>query len=101
MDYNKLEKQEARKIGADVHKNSGRGKIQKGDASNELFVIDFKFVNKSFTVSKEVWAKICTDAVKTDPNKAPMLYVVIDGSTRLAVIEYSMLEELMENYDSD
>ena len=43
-----------------------------------------------------MWAKICTDAMKVDPNKSPMLYVVLGGKTRLAVVEYAVLEDLME-----
>ena len=90
---------ESKRFGARLHKNSGRGKYEKADASNDIFVIDFKHYKKSFSISKDVWGKICTDTWKTDPKKAPMLYLVLGegkSPTRLAVIEVSVLEELVE-----
>lgn len=99
-DYNKLERNESKRIGAKQQKNSGRGQYQKGDAVlgqfDEEFVVDFKFAEKSVTLNENMWAKICTDAMKVDPNKSPMLYVVLGGKTRLAVVEYAILEDLME-----
>ena len=38
-DYNKLERNEAKRIGAKQHKNSGRNMV-KGDMSNDTFVIE-------------------------------------------------------------
>lgn len=71
--------------------------MQKGDASWNNFVIDFKEVGKSFTLNKDVWAKACTDAIKN--GKDPAIVVVIgegNTKTRLAIIEMDMLEQLME-----
>ena len=90
------ERSEGKRIGAKLHKNSGRN-TKKGDASWYNFVIDFKEVGKSFTLNKDVWAKATTDALKS--NKDPAIIVVIgSGSikTRLAVIEMSLLEQLLE-----
>ena len=99
-DYNKLERNESKRIGAKQQKNSGRGQYQKGDAVlgqfDEEFVVDFKFAEKSVTLNENMWAKICTDAMKVDPDKSPMLYIVLGGRTRLAVVEYAVLEDLME-----
>ena len=99
-DYNKLERNESKRIGAKQQKNSGRGQYQKGDAVlgqfDEEFVVDFKFAERSVTLNENMWAKICTDAMKVDPNKSPMLYIVLGGKTRLAVVEYAVLEDLME-----
>jgi hypothetical protein len=89
------EKSESKRLGAKQHKNSGRNN-QKGDASWESFVIDFKEVGKSFTLNKDVWAKATTDAIKN--GKDPAIVVVIgEGSpkTRLAIIELGILEQLM------
>jgi hypothetical protein len=91
------EKGESKRIGAKQHKNSGRN-TQKGDASWENFVIDFKEVGKSFTLNKDVWAKATTDALKN--GKDPAIVVVLGESgikTRLAVIEMSILEQLIED----
>jgi hypothetical protein len=48
---------ESKRIGAKLHKNSGRN-TKKGDATWENFVVDFKEVGKSFTLNKDVWAKL-------------------------------------------
>ena len=89
------EQSESKRIGAKQHKNSGRG-TKKGDASWYNFVIDFKEVGKSFTLNKDVWAKATTDALKS--NKDPAIVVVIGQTqkTRLAVIELSLLEQMLE-----
>lgn len=94
------EKNESKRIGAKQHKNSGRNN-QKGDASWKNFVIDFKEVGKSFTINKDVWAKATTDAIRN--GKDPAIVIVIGESgpkTRLAVIELSILEQLIEERDN-
>ena len=79
-------------MGAKPHKNSGRGAI-KGDGNYEGFTVDVKESKESFTINKSVWAKICTDAVKNRDD--PMLLIVLDGGTRLAIIEWEVLEQLI------
>ena len=102
MDYNKLERSESKRIGAKTHKNSGRGRYQKGDASLDGYVIDFKFVSKSFSVNQDVWAKIVMDTMQVDKNKSPALMIVLgeQHKTRLAIIEWSEFERLIENDNS-
>ena len=34
--------------------------------------------------------------MRVDVEKSPLLYVVLNGNTRLAVIEYAVLEDLIE-----
>ena len=90
------ERGESKRIGAKLHKNSGRN-TKKGDASWNNFVIDFKEVGKSFTLNKDVWAKATTDALKS--NADPAIVVVLGDSghkTRLAIIEMAVLEQLVE-----
>ena len=102
MDYNRREAAEAKRIGAKIHKNSGRGKYQKGDMSNDDFVIDAKFAKKTFTLSRDVWGKICSDTLKQDGSKSPMLLLIVgEPPIRLAVIEYDVLEDLMEKASDD
>lgn len=81
-------------IGGTPIKNSGRGTV-KGDGTWEDFVVDVKETAKSFTVNKDVWAKVCGDAL-THRGKDPMLLVVLGGHTRLAVIEMEVLQQLLE-----
>lgn len=83
--------------GAKATKNSGRGRIQKGDAFYDRFTVDVKEYANSYSISRDNWAKICTDAVKNRTD--PMLLLVLGGQTRLAVIELAVLEELLEDKD--
>jgi hypothetical protein len=90
------ERGEGKRIGAKLHKNSGRN-TKKGDATWKNFVIDFKEVGKSFTINKNVWAKVTTDALKS--NADPAIVVILGESgqkTRLAIIEMAVLEQLLE-----
>jgi hypothetical protein len=90
------EKSESSRIGAKQHKNSGRN-TKKGDATWKNFTVDFKEYPKGFTVNQDNWAKAVTDAMK---NKNDPAIVVVLGEesrkTRLAIIELSLLEQLIE-----
>lgn len=89
------ERSEAKRLGAKLGKNSGRGQT-KGDAFWNNFTIDFKEVGKSFTINKDVWAKATTDAIKNKNDPAIVVVLGSEGSkTRLAVIELSILEQLI------
>jgi len=89
------EQSESRRIGAKQHKNSGRN-TKKGDASWHNFVVDFKEVGKSFTLNKDVWAKAVTDALRSNADPAIVVVLGETQKTRLAVIELSLLEQLLE-----
>ena len=98
------ERSEAKRDGAKQQKNSGRGDYQKGDAQWGNFVVDYKEYEKSISVSKDMWAKICTDTFKVSRDKYPALKLVLGGSSnkvRLAVIEWSLLEQLVEYWESN
>jgi hypothetical protein len=95
------EKSEAKRAGHKLQPNSGRGKIAKGDATSDVFVIDYKEASKSFTMSRSVWAKVCTDAYKVDKDKHPQIRVIFgDGPSkvRLSVVESSLLDEMESIY---
>ena len=91
------ERGESRRIGAKQHKNSGRN-TKKGDATWQNFTVDFKEYPKGFTVNQDNWAKAVTDAIKNG-NDPAIVVVLGEGNkkTRLAIIELSLLEQLMEN----
>lgn len=96
------EKGELKRINAKAHKNSGRGQYQKGDGSTERFIVDIKEYSKSISLNEDMWAKIVTDCLKTDNTKNPLLMLVLGTGgrkTRLAVIEWEILEELLEEAD--
>ena len=93
------EASEIKRDGATAQPNSGRGKHKKGDATKGKFLIDYKEYAEGFTVSRRVWAKICTDAV-TGGNYSPALKLVLgpdDGrKTRVWVISDSDMHEYLE-----
>lgn len=93
------ERGEAKRIDAKQHKNSGRNTV-KGDATWKNFTVDFKEYPKGFTVNQDNWAKAVTDAMKNKND--PAIFVVLgegNKKTRLAIVELSLLEEIMENND--
>lgn len=95
------ERGEAKKIGARLHKNSGRNNI-KGDASWNNYILDFKEFSKSFSITQDVWAKVVTDTLKVDRSKSPAIYLSLgeNHKIRLAIIEWSEFERLVDN-DND
>ena len=96
------EAKEIKRDGAKAQKNSGRGKIQKGDAVWKNFLVDYKEYGKSFSLSRASWGKVCTDAIKVSASLSPVLKVILgegQSKIRLAVIEWSVLEDMMEELD--
>ena len=96
------ERGEAKRDGAKQQKNSGRGDYQKGDATWKNFVVDYKEYEKSISISKSMWAKVCTDTFKVSRDKHPVLKLILGGASskiRLAVIEWSLLEQLIEKVE--
>ena len=95
------ERSELKRIGAQAHKNSGRG-MKKADGSLDHYVVDVKEYSKSFSVTQDVWAKIVTDTLKVDANKSPVIMLVLGDQrkVRLAIIEWNefeLLREIREN----
>jgi hypothetical protein len=92
----KREHAEAKRDGAKPQKNSGRG-IQKGDALLTGLTVDYKMSDKSFTITREVWAKICSDAAKNNLS-SPAIKAVLgtDPYTRLWIIDESLFKEMRE-----
>ena len=98
------EELEAARDGATLHRNSGRGVIEKGDAHLGPFCIDYKEYTESFGVSRSVWAKCTRDALHM--RLVPALKLVlgdgepqagyVDEKTRLWVIGDSMFHEMLE-----
>lgn len=95
---NKSERNELAIAGAKPHSNSGRGQWKKGDGSDNTFVIDVKEASKSFTLNESVWSKICTDAYRVDPFKAPQLLIVlgVENKKRLAIVESYILQDMQK-----
>ena len=97
------ERSEVKRDGAKAQKNSGRGEYQKGDAKWKMFLVDYKEASKSFTLNKPVWSKICTDTFKVSRGMHPALKIIIgeDSKVRLGIIEWTVLEELMQFWEDN
>lgn len=96
------EKGEAKRDGARLQKNSGRGQYQKGDATLSVFCVDYKEYDESFSVSRKVWAKCNSDAFQEQ--KEPALKLVLGSKgqtskTRLWVISDTMFHEMLEAWE--
>lgn len=101
------EASETKRDGAVPQKNSGRGKHDKGDATLEPFLIDYKEYAQSFSVSITNWAKLQLDAFKAG-RREPAFKLVLGNpesneKLRLWVISDSMFHEMrlawLEKYD--
>lgn len=91
------EASEAKRIGATLVKNSGRGKHNKGDCILDgVFTVDIKEYEKSFGLSQTVWAKICSDAVVN--RTEPALKITLGNQARMMVISETMFLEMYEAY---
>lgn len=93
------ELEELKRLGARPQPNSGRGKSNKGDGIlDDRWIVDVKEYAKSYSVSRDSWGKICTDAARS--NKEPLLAITLGeagGSrTRLVVISQDEFLELKE-----
>ena len=88
-------------MGAAPVKNSGRG-LQKGDGTWGEFLVDVKEYSKSFSISRAVWAKISTDAVKNG-NRQPLLALVLGEPgvppLRVFVVGESMFHDMKQAWE--
>lgn len=96
------EEAEAKRDGARLQPNSGRGKHKKGDAVLGPFIIDYKEYAASFGVSVSVWAKLSKDAI-IKGLKQPALKLVLgkedQPKVRLWVIGDEMFHEMLEAWN--
>jgi hypothetical protein len=93
--YPVSEKLELQRLGAHPQPNSGRGKHNKGDGIlDDRWIVDVKEYEKSYGLSITSWAKICTDAAKS--NKEPLLAVTLgpEGGQRVRLVVISQQEFL-------
>jgi len=97
------EAEEIKRDRATPVKNSGRSMgVNKGDATLEPFLIDYKEYTEGFTVSRSVWRKISTDAW-TNRRREPALKLILGAEDisdkskiRVFVIGEHMFHEMLE-----
>ena len=89
------EASEAKRDGARLQKNSGRGQYQKGDARLDIFTVDYKEYKQSFGLSRAVWAKVCTDAMRNSQSEPALKIILGEGNekTRLWVVAEHIIDD--------
>jgi hypothetical protein len=93
-DFNEEEYRQAKRDGATLRKNSGRGQ-RKGDAQLGDYLLDYKFTEKgSYALNFEAFEKHAKDAWS---ERLEPIVVVCPGAKRnYAIIDWEHLKELME-----
>jgi hypothetical protein len=101
--YDDIEKREALRDNAILVPNSGRSfkTTNKGDAiMDDIWLVDYKYTEKSFTLSRNVWSKVSTDA-GVNGNRMPTLKVIFEGdedsTVRLWVINDKAMQLARED----
>lgn len=93
----KSEKAELKKAGATPQRNSGRNAWEKGDGILEPFLVDVKEAKSSFTFSKKIWSKVCSDAIKH--GKEPALLIAVGenrDTVRTWIIGDTMFKQMLD-----
>jgi len=100
------EKSEAKRDGAKLQKNSGRGQYQKGDAILDGYItLDYKEYAKSFSISRDVWSKVCGDAMRNNQTIPALKVILGEGNSKIRLFVISeiffneMWEAWLEKYD--
>lgn len=91
--------EEIKRMGAVAQKNSGRGKVAKGDAIIDgYWLCDVKEYPKGYTVNLDNWAKTCTDAIRAGEYEPTINIVLGEGKqkVRLFVISEEDFNEYRE-----
>ncbi len=89
------EASEIKRDGARAQRNSGRGILEKGDATLGPLLIDYKEYDESFGVSRKVWAKLNTDAWKA--KLVPALKLVLGSKESKDKVRLWVLPEEFGN----
>jgi hypothetical protein len=97
------EAKEIKRDGARAQRNSGRGILEKGDATLSCFLIDYKEYDESFSVSRTNWAKLQSDAFRAQ-QRQPAFRLVLGSKEenhklRLWVISDNMFKEMLDAWE--
>lgn len=90
------EESEVKRDGARATKNSGRGQYQKGDAFLDIFTVDYKEFSKTFSLSRQVWSKICMDAMRNKQTEPALKVILGEGNRKIRL--WVVAEHIIEDY---
>ncbi len=82
--------------------NSGRGHV-KGDAKlgNECrWLVDYKFNNKSFSLTNANWEKLRKEAWREELRE-PLISVVFEGGHKVAIIDWEMFMMMWQKMEGE
>lgn len=99
VDYNLLEKKQAKLDGAKLVKNSGRG-MKKGDAIWHELLLDYKFTEgKSFSLNNKAFQKHLADA-RLDGDRIGTYVIIFQEEPfdkKYAIVDWEWLKSLYED----
>jgi hypothetical protein len=90
------EASEVKRDGSRATKNSGRGQYQKGDAFLDIFTVDYKEYEKTFGLSRDVWAKVCSDALRNSQSEPALKVILGSGNSKIRI--WVVAEHIIEDY---
>src|SRR5687767_3817092 len=98
-DYNRKEELKARRDGAELVKNSGRG-MRKGDAKYQNFKIDYKFTEaKSFTLNIDKFKSHEKDAWREGFEGCFVTVFDKYNEKAIAIVDWDILKSILDDYD--
>lgn len=96
QNINDKERRQAKRDGADVVKNSGRG-MNKGDATLENYMVDYKFTEKaSYSVNLAKFNALEKQAWREGKTAITVAVFEDHRGKAIAMIEWEALKELID-----
>jgi hypothetical protein len=98
-DFNRMEELQARKDGAELVKNSGRGE-RKGDARTQHLLIDYKFTEKgSFALNYKNFKDFKKQAFADGDREPVVVAIFTEGNEKIAMVDWQWLQDLIAERD--
>jgi hypothetical protein len=98
-EYNDLEKRQAKKDGAVLVKNSGRGE-RKGDARRGTLLVDYKYTgHQSFAINVKAWDKHAKDAWTEGYEPCIVPIFQSHGGKCLAIVDWDWLKNELDELE--
>lgn len=99
MDSNRLEQLQAKRDGAILVPNSGRGQLRKGDARMGDFLIDYKFTEKgSYSVNYKNMRKFAHQAWREGLEPVVVTVFVDNNGETYATLSWEILKGLINDH---
>ena len=98
-DYNILEAKQAKRDGATLVANSGRGQ-RKGDARTDELLIDYKFTEKaSYSLGVKAYQAFKKQAYADGDRQPVVVALYTEHGEEVAMVDWQYLRDLIEERD--